>query len=288
MTQDYYIHSGSSRQGPYDLVMIVRKIRNGQLPGTTPVQLGDGEIQPAQKLPELAEFFSEKKDEWADTSKHGQLHNHGLSAMLGTGLRFLQHNQMSTIFSAVLLLGVIMVTGLFYLILPDSLHVIAYVIGFWVSLVMLSCFQLSILRMTRGQSNDIFYFSNKILPKLPSLMVASFFISLPANIGLVLLTVSDSQILSIIGLVVFAIPGLFTITLYAFAPLLILDQDYSAWSAMSISRKAVFKSGIENIGVLFALFVINFTASLFALLPVMISLPITMSALTDIYDNFFG
>jgi hypothetical protein len=54
---------------------------------------------------------------------------------------------------------------------------------------------------------------------------------------------------------------------------------------MEISRKTVLKGGMENAGVIYALFVINFLAALCALLPLAITLPITIGAIVEMYDE---
>ncbi len=287
MTQDYYILSGKQRKGPYDLVMLVRKMRNGSLTSATMVQLGEDPAKPAAEWPGLKDFFNEKKDEStesADATKHRQRH---LIPTLQSGWRFLQRNHISTVLAAVYILTIIVMASMVHMGLPPYMHITAYLIVFIFSNFLLSFYLLALLRMVRGQPVDIGYIFSKIGPVSRPLLTSSTLVSCPAIAGLVLLVISSTWMFSLVGLFIVAIPGLFILALYSFTPLVIIDQGYDFWDAMEMSRKTVLKGGLETLGVIFALFVINFLGGLLAILPMAITLPITMGALTEIYDESF-
>ncbi len=289
MIEEYYILSENSRKGPYDVVALVRKIRNGAMTKDTLVQQEGAPVpKSAHEWPSLAEFFDEKKDEWAETAQHGHLQHHSLMKTLQSGVHFLQTNMVSTVFSGIFVLIVILMASLIHMLLPSTLRIFGYMSCFILAYFFLSFYLLSILRMTRGQPVDISYLIGKISPVAGRLLLASVLISIPSIVGLGIIFLDDEWGVAVTGLLILAIPGLFMLTLHAFTPLLIFDQGYGVAEAMKISRKSIMKSGMENIGVLFALFVINFIAGLFALIPIAITLPITMSALTEIYDEYFG
>jgi hypothetical protein len=289
MMNEYYIITDESRAGPYDIVALVRKIRNGSLTQDTLVEAdASKQVKPAQEWSELVDFFSNDNEEVIENTA-GHLQSHSLTRTLEGGVRFLQSNLISTVFSGVLILAVFFLLAI-SLLLPDSMHLPGYIICFILSHFLLSFYMLSVLRMTRGQPVDIYIFS-KIVPHIGQLFLASLLITIPADIGLGFLVsglTDSSWVIAIIGLFIFAVPGLLALALFAFSPILIFDQNYKVFKAMQISFKSIVKSGTENTGVLFSLLAINFVAGLFALLPMAITLPITTSALTEIYDEFFG
>jgi uncharacterized membrane protein len=153
---------------------------------------------------------------------------------------------------------------------------------------LLSCYMLSVLRMSRGQPVDPGYMKSKIVPVIKSLLMSSVFISLPSILGLAIMTSGMPVAVQVVGLFIFAIPGLFALAVYSFTPLMIIDKGMDVWESMETSRKAVLKGGSESAGVIYALYVINFLAGLCILIPMAITLPITMGALTEIYDDMFG
>jgi hypothetical protein len=289
MTQEYYIIAGKTQKGPYDLVALVRKIRNGSLTATTLLQLGaTSEPKAAQEWAELAEFFTAKKEERAAPAERGTLQARSLGKALQTGMHFLQRNPFSTLFSGIYVLLIITISAAIMMTVPVTLRPISFMIWFVLGYVLLGCYMLVVLRLTRGQPVDLNYVVTKLGPTGKSMLFSSALISLPAYLGIGLLTSHLPIAALVVGLLVFTIPGLFMMALYAFAPLLILDQGYDFWDAMETSRKAVTKSGMENTGVIYALFVINFLAALCVMIPMAITLPITTAALAEMFDEMFG
>jgi hypothetical protein len=289
MTQEYYIISGKSRTGPYDLVAIVRKIRNGSLTAHTQLQMdGSPELKPAHEWEQLAEFFGEIKEERQVASDRKPSEHRGLGATLQSGWRFLQRNQYSTVSSGLFVLLIILVAAAVNFGLPPFAHVFAYMAFFIVGHSILSCYMFAILRLIRGQPVDLTYLESKISPAIKPLLLSSLFICIPAVLGLALLASPLPTVMLLAGLFLFAVPGLLILSLYAFTPLLILDKEFDFWEGMETSRKTVLKSGLENTGIIYALLVINFLAGLCFLLPLAITLPITMGALSEIYDDIFS
>ncbi|MCC7260159.1 MAG: hypothetical protein IT567_03930, partial [Alphaproteobacteria bacterium] len=78
------------------------------------------------------------------------------------------------------------------------------------------------------------------------------------------------------------------LTCYIFTPLLILEKHMSFWEAMEASRKTVLNMGSHNMGVLLALVVANFLGAIFFLFPLLLTLPITTNALSEIYDDMYS
>jgi uncharacterized membrane protein len=135
----------------------------------------------------------------------------------------------------------------------------------------LSIYMFLILRMNRGQPTDINYIKQITLEYVKPLLISSCCIAIMASVGFLLI-----------------IPGLFIFSIYIFTPLLIVDHKMEFWDAMETSRKLVMGSGIDNMGIIFALVVINFIGGLLIFLPLLFTLPVTMSALCDMYDELFN
>jgi uncharacterized membrane protein len=290
MNQEYYIVTGKIRKGPYDTVTLVRKIRNGTLTAQSYLQQDEATApKPAKDWAELAEFFNEKKEERPATAVElGVMQKKKLGDVLQSGIRFLQRNLNTTVFSGLFVLFFLLLATVINFGMPHAVQTIAYMICFVLGHFTLSCYMLSVLRMARGQPVDATYMESKILPVMKSLLLSSLFVSTPAIIGLALLTSGLPKAVLGFGLLIFTVPGLFALALYSFTPLLILDKGMDVWDSMETSRKAVLKSGMENAGVIYALYVINFLAGLCILIPMAITMPITTGALTEIYDEMFG
>lgn len=287
MTEEYYIINGKNRSGPYDKVAIVWKIRSGAVTAQTLLQQNEAtDPKPAQEWPEIADFFNETEDQLPVFENNTT--GHTFISEMKTGWRFLQQNHNSTVFSGIFVLAIILVATAINIFLPDILHTFAYMVFFVISHFLFSCYMLCVLRMARDQPLDFDYIKMKVGPVAKSLLISSFLVCIPAIIGLAMLTSSLPPAVAAIGLIIFVIPGLFVIGLYAFTPLLILDKGLDFWEGMETSRKFILKQGLDNAGLVYALFVINFLGGLCVLLPLAITLPITTGALANIYDETFG
>lgn len=268
----YYIVDNEKKDGPFDLISMMRKIRNGSLvPDSMVLIEGQEKPIPAAEISKLNEVFQEREEAESNT-ENMVLRHHTLTGSLRSGWQFFQANQISTIVTGLLILFVILVAAILHFLLPSFLTVFGYILSFIAGFFGLSIYMFFILRMNRGQPADKDFMLAIINEHFQALIIASCAIAVPAIIGGIFLLV----------------PGLFVLTLYIFTPLLIIDHKMEFWDAMETSRKLVLKSGVENMGVIFALVVINFVACLFIFLPLLIALPVTMSALSDMYDELFN
>ena len=90
------------------------------------------------------------------------------------------------------------------------------------------------------------------------------------------------------GAFVLVIPGLYTLSLHVFAPLLVLDQGYGIWEALRSSRSAVLRHGLSDSSVIYTIFLTIFFGTVLAMLPLALLLPVTMSALCEFYEEYFA
>ncbi|HEU5048203.1 MAG TPA: hypothetical protein VFT64_10220 [Rickettsiales bacterium] len=295
MSHEYYIIHENGNQGPYDLVALVIKIRNGSLRAEMHVQRNDkSDAYPAQDWEELREFFIAKAEPEHVTKPEPGLKHHytrklSLLDALKGGINFLQQNQVSTLFSGLIILLILLgALGVSFMV-PPEWRVPCYMIGFIMLHFLLSCYLLLILRMTRGQPMNLPYFAKRIKSRFLKMIRSSMLASFPVMIGFILfMQLENALVVSIIGLLIIIIPGIYTMTIYSFAPLLIADKDYNVWEAMETSRSAILKGGSENCGVYFSLNTINLIGGLFMLLPMAVTLPVTMSAICEFYDELFS
>jgi uncharacterized membrane protein len=65
-------------------------------------------------------------------------------------------------------------------------------------------------------------------------------------------------IMTIIGLLLFILPGIYLTVAYIYAPMLIIEKDMGVWEAMEYSRKAVSKHWFKVAGLMLALGLIMF------------------------------
>ena len=291
MSNEYFLINEGEKQGPYDIVALVIKIRNRTLVKDTLLARSDFlETKPASQWPELKIFFMEleaKKEDIASNPTPEKKRD--LFACLKHGVNFLQHNMISTIFSGIFVLGIIAMVGMINILVQPNVRAFFYIVGFIITYSMFSCYMLMMLRIQRGQPLHMEYFKDKITQNLSKLVRVSLLISFPIIIGIVLLTSFENEIsTAIMGLMIIIIPGIYIITVYSFAPLLILDQNYEVWDAMKTSRQYILKSGSENFSVYFALNAINFIAALIIVLPMVLTMPITMASVTEAYDELFS
>lgn len=292
MSNEYYIINEQGYSGPYELVTLVIKIRNGSITATSQIQRSDGQdVKPAKDLEELKEFFvstapsgNTKKEQKTVVAK--KLH---LMECLRNGVNFLQQNYVSTVFSGLLILVITAITTFVTFFLPDSAHVVGYIIGFVMLYFLLSCYTFMILRMTRGQQISAGQLLKKIQPVSFKLLRASLVVSFPVILGIMLFTsFEDDLLVCLVGLLIIIIPGMYVISIYSFASLLIIDRGYAVWEALETSRSAVMKSGTDNFGVYFSLNMINLIAGLFMIFPMAVTFPVTISAITESYDEMFS
>jgi hypothetical protein len=297
MTKQYHILAGSSQKGPYDLVMLIRKIRNGSLTDDALVtEEGEKDPRRAKEWPELAEYFIEKKEVRNLTGDKERSDVFSLSRAFQGGWQFLQQNLVACIFSGFsVLLCLLMLSGV-YAVLPPPINTMGYMACFVFFQLLFSCYMLLVLRMIRGQPADFDYFSSKFFPAIKSLLLLGLIVSIPSLIGLFLLTnrqilsnYEDNEwLISLAGLLILVIPGLYVLSLHVFAPLLILDQGYTVWEAIQMSRKAILRYGIGESSIIYTIYLALFFGAMMAMLPLALLMPITTSALCEFYEECFA
>jgi hypothetical protein len=266
----FYVKHATTQDGPFDLVTMVRKIRNSQIEADFLV-IEDGDEKPiiASEHPQLKTFFREIELLSAHTEngdKHPPL---SFIIYFKKGWNFLTTHQFAAIYSAGTLCICLLLAFLFNLILPSFMASLNWLLIWIMVQLLLSALLVMFLRIHRGQSYDPHtLFSILSHYKVPLLFCASI-----------------TGVFTGLGLGLLVIPGLALMGLYCFAPLLIIDQNFDFWDAMETSRKTVLAHGRPLFEIVFGFALLNFLAGICFVLPLALTLPLTYGALAELYDE---
>ena len=286
-TQYFILDDVGNRAGPHDLVYVVKKIRSGAINKDTMIALDrTSPAYKAEEIGEIADFLEEATPEAVSINDISMKKNKTLSQWLKNGWNFLQANQLSTLYSGCYVVFLLLSTGVVAVMFPPALVVLGYASCFILAQYIFTGYLYSVLRMVRGQPVDINFIRLKMMPHRKPLFISSIMMSFFIICGILLMIAGGTA--SIIGLLIVALPGFYKLTIFIFAPLLILDKGMNFWDALETSRKTVRAKGMEMTGIIFALLIINFLFGLLFLIPMIISLPITMAAISEMYDETFA
>ena len=285
--QHYYIEEeNGQRSGPFDLVSMVRKIRGHRVTPQTMILLDREEThgRPASHLPEFGDIFKEiaGQQQQVATQEPGEFRTIRIIPALKNGIEFVTNNFLATICTgAVLLMQVIAVFLLSMLSFGNSfLHA---TLAVFVCYFLFAIYQIIILRLSRMQLITPEFLSALLKRSVFPLLIISLAVGF-----IFLIPVLLSLAVSPLALVLILMPGTLLMIPYLYAPLLVYDQGISASEALSLSKKMMKDIGKDNAMTLYMILLINFVAAAFLLIPVILTLPITLAAMSEIYDEYFS
>lgn len=278
----YYINVDAQRTGPFDLITMLKKIRNGSVLPETLVSTDTVEAQPAGSFEELRDVFVEIS---GGSAQGEALSGTGISTYadldlkrsLLSGFAFLQTNMLSITYGGLTLILILVLAVLF-----SFIYLLGNILAFIGGYIIYAGYTFYILKNYRGQHVNAELIVRRTKQNFMNLGTAGL-IALIAFSAAVSLAVAVSS-----WFILLAIPGLFVFTLFCFTPFLIMDQNLPFGEALRRSKDCVLGSDLDDFGVLFALTVINFVAGMAMLFPLAVSLPLTTAALAEIYDERFG
>lgn len=262
MQSTYYIAEGEAKDGPHDLVAVMRRIRTGKIHKTTPIYIDTAASPtPAAQIPEIALFF----DRAADVSQAPPPLAPSTWSAISAGWRFTQQHSIMTVYAgAMLLLCLMLATGL-----VGHLGLITGAIVTWCVFVLLQNFYLVFsLRLFRGQAFGADFYNSMLSPVLLPLVGASLLLALMMAGGYFLLLV----------------PGLIVAVMYVFVPFLLLDRRYSAVEAMHASRLLLQKYGRSYFPVI-CLLILLYLFSVIFIFPIPLALPVFSAAISQLYEE---
>lgn len=283
MIEQFYIIEEGEKTGPFDLVAMIKKIRNGKLKATDEVMNEEME-EPARAdtLAALAPYFAEMDGASLNTDNGKQsLHKLDVAQLLRDAwVQFNEHQSMS-IFAGAGCFILLILSLIFTKALPPVLVtlLIAPLGG-----IMLAMFQVYVFYKVRGRAIDAHFSGQFGSPRGKRLML---YIA-----GLTLLCFGLPGLIALfIGSVGFLllIPGTLAYGLFIFAPFIWAEEEenQNVKEMLGASKTWLLAQDVDSIGAILFIVAINFVASLVFLFPVFISLPVTMIALADIYDHYF-
>ena len=125
--------------------------------------------------------------------------------------------------------------------------------------------------------------ANKISQGEP-LLYPDFFKGFEYYVPLVLVTVIG-QVLTVIGLFVLIIPGIYLLVAYLFSSLMVLFGGFEFWNALEYSRKVIQVQWIKFL--LFGVFAVllNIVGAMLLLVGLAVTLPVTYFALYHIFES---
>lgn len=275
----YYIVQEDGEYGPFDMIALMRKVKNGSVTSETQLRAEAAPApQAAASIPELASLFAEDVYTPIHQPLAPEKHNYDLKPSLRSGWEFIQLNQPSVVASGFFLILTTLTT-----IILSKLPFIGFVLAFMMGYVFYGGYCYLLMKMSRGQVVEFKAVKNITLSRLTPLMMAALIMSIPIGLGLALFTAPLG-----IAAPLFLALVLLLWTTYLFTPFLIMERNQTFWAALENSRKKALSMGPDSFGILFAMSVINLIAAIFFMVPLLVTLPLTTSIIADMYDKEFA
>lgn len=262
----YYIENSGVKEGPHDLVTVMRRIRARKIVPDTGIYVDDAPTPtPAGQLTDTAIFFDRGPAAESMASRPARLPGLRLSALLRDGWRFTSENSIMTVFAGgMLLLAILVAAGM--------VTVMGQVLGgmlAWLVFVMFNYLYLvCCLRMYRGQPFSEKFWTQQLSPVLTMLLFAAIVIGMMMVGGAMLLIA----------------PGVLVAVYYVFVPFFIVDRQMSVVEAMHASRLLVRKhrgSYQANMAALMLFHVV----CLLLIVPAPVSMPVFAAALARFFEE---
>lgn len=263
METGYYIEQEGRRDGPYDLVTVMRRIRADKIgPQTLILPPGGDHPVAAVQIEEIAFFFNRNAEDSAvlETGSKSSVWK-----ALRTGWQFTQENSSMTVYAGGLLLLSLMLAA----VLVDALGVLHGGLLAWMGfIVMHNIYLVFALRIYRGQTMSSEFINKQMAPILPGLVVGSLLLSLMMAGGLLLAV----------------IPCLLVSVMYIFMPFFMLDRGFGPIAGMEASRVLGMKHKRRFVGPVAGLLAFHLI-SMLLIIPIPLTLPMFSAALADCYDG---
>ena len=116
---------------------------------------------------------------------------------------------------------------------------------------------------------------------------SDFFSGFRFFLPLLLLTLVSSILVSL-GFILLIIPGVYLAVSYLFASLLVIDRRLDFWPAMELSRRTVTPRWFTIFAFCLLLLLVNVAGALVLGLGLLVSVPLSICALTAAYADIFG
>ncbi len=258
----YYINSQQEKDGPHDLVVMMRRIRSGVVRPDTLVYKGQDDEVAAHLIPELSDFFNRPADMRQELVARPSI---SISKTLQKGWDFMCEYQFLPVFAGL----IILLVSLLGIILAKKLSLAAGIIGGWMFFLLLQSYFFAVsIRLYRGQKIDMGFIENVLSPISAKLAFAAIVFALIIAAGLVL---------GIVG-------GIVAMVVFMLIPLSILDHDYTIKQSVTETLrklKKLEKASIIDFGWLMLIYLL----CIVLILPIPLLLPVIAGGICYIYDE---
>lgn len=264
MQSYYYMNAAGMKDGPHDLVTIMRRINAGKIVASTWVFIGESsEAALAHQIDDLRGFFNQPK---ADIRQELVAKMHiSIATALRHGIHFINEHQTMTVFAGAILLF----SALFGILLNEIFGPYMAVVWGWVTfLILQGYYMVAALRTYRGQAISIDFIERNLSPIAGTLIASSM------AFGLIVVG----------GLTLLIIPGIIALVIYAFVPFIIFDRGENIVQSAISARALLKKLDNESILKLAGMFIV-YIALAALLLPIPFIMPIFAAALSSIYED---
>lgn len=262
MQHRYYIEEPDRKDGPHDLVTVMRRIRTGKINRSTLIYIdGDSVPQAAANIPEIMLFFDRAKT----TPQAQPLEAPSTWALIARSWQFIGEHSIITVYAGAMWL-MCMLTGY---ALIEKMGVITGLMAAWcIFLPLQSIYMVCCLRLYRGQTFGNEFFSQLLGPSLAGIVALSLLLAMMTAGGWFL----------------FLVPGLAVAVMYAFAPFLVFDRRYRIVEAMQASRLLLQKYGRSYIPAI-TLLILLYLFCIVLIMPIPVVLPLYSIALSQVYED---
>lgn len=278
----YFIRDKAQPDGPYDMMGIIRKIRNGAIRESTPMSNeAEGALKPAGDFVELQDFFKDSDPDDVVVSRSPAAQRKAppsFTLLMSRQLSFLMQNLSIAIYSGVFMLVWL---SLAYLIFSGDL--ISVCIGVVMSYFLLGGYFYGVHKYVRGNPLEVSDIKEVVVGNASQMLIAAVVFTLVMSPAIAAVMFCEQENMPV------TLPFLFTLllvtmTFFAYVPLLIVHKRLPALKAITVSLRAVMANKGESLGVVF-----GFTALNFLFLPFLpLVLPLTSCAIADLYDEYVG
>ncbi len=276
----YYIHHEHGSDGPYDLLGMIRKIRNGMV-DKNQLLSSDTQTEPkvAYQFPEFYDVLIEQDTVAREDEAQEGGESISLAGVFKAGVAILKEDVTAAFVAAFMLLFVTLFVGALAAALPALISAfIAPLIGY----VLFALCLIAMLRVARVQLLSLGY----VIQVIRRCGVALLLTTLPPALLAFTLPwlISIKAGMMAWGLLLF--PGLPIIAYFLFVPLLVIDRDISVSGAFSLNHRIVKQQGFELLATVVALLAVNILVAPL-IVGLLVTLPITLLALMLVYDRHF-
>lgn len=262
MASEYYIDHNGEKDGPYDVITLMRRIRVGKLASDALVYCdGDETPQPAAAIEELSGFFSAATESNTPTPQTLP----SLTRLLTNAWNYVIDNSITTVYAG----GLVLVTAIISIV---SITLFGYALGIaisWISFCVLhSIYMIFTLRKCRGQTLSSDFVSRYLSPIFPTLVFCGAAMGLGTLIGFSLLI----------------IPGFLVLIGCIYMPFFLLDYHEEGLTSLRRSIMMLKKQKGSFVGMTSVLVLMHILC-IILILPVPISLPLFSAALAELYES---